>query len=195
MKTWIIAIAVLVVVGLAGFTGFELANKKYKAKLERAQTNFNSLIQGIRYSVDSMRTDTRAMKMSQYELKQSFPGLKEELKQEFGIELRRTKFLMNTTTEYNRDFKVFVKDSFQNKQAEYAFYEDKWNSFLWLKPNGVDSANVNIYVKDSIAGILHRVPRSFAEWWHGQPKKFDLTIKNFNPNSRIKYQRLIQVHR
>jgi hypothetical protein len=195
MKIWIIAIVTLTIMAIAGFAGYTIANKKYSARLDRAQTNFNSMVLGIRYSLDSMRTDTRAMKMTQYELKQSFPGFKEELKQEFGIELRRAKFLMNTQTEYNKEFKVFVRDSFQSKEAEYAIYQDKWNSFKWLKPIGADTATVNIHIKDSAFAVLHRVPRSFSEWWHGQPKKYDLTIKNYNPNSIISYQRLIQLTR
>jgi hypothetical protein len=188
----------LLYIGLAFLlitVGIGIGSKIYENKYDRFVTNFKSELQGIKYSLDSSRTDVKMMKMNVGEIKESFPGLKEELKNNLDVKLRNALFVIKTGAINTTTFKTFVRDSTikKNQIAEVADWKDMWSEFHWFKPHDSDTAAVIFQTTDSILGALHKVPRTFRELWNGEKKKYNLTLKNFNPNSIINRQQIIQV--
>jgi hypothetical protein len=190
----------LLYIGIGAFLmtiGIGIGVKMFSDKYDRAITNFKSDLAGIKYSQDSSRTDTKMMKMTVGEIKELYPGLKEELKQDLDIKLRNALYIIKTGSTTNTNFKTFVRDSTikKNQIAEVADWQDKWSEFHWFKPYDSDTAAVIFQTTDSVLGALHKVPRTFREWWNGEKKKYNLTLKNFNPNSIINRQQIIQVEK
>ena len=161
----------------------------YKEEMKRIQNNYLSSIEQLR---NDNKESQRIYELKLNEVKNQFPEIKETLKQ-MDIKLKNVVSVENINTITKTNVNTILRDTLikDTIQAQVASYKDVWTNFNLIKIQ--DSVLVKIQTKDSLVCVLNKVPRSFIQWWRREPKLIKNTIKNFNPNSTITYNRFIQI--
>jgi hypothetical protein len=145
--------------------------------------------------IDSFRSESKILTMTVSELKRSYSGLTEELKDE-GIKAKNILSVSNTILEFARKFQIPVQDSEliirgDTIKAPCAKLKDRYIDFVSCMYN--DSSYTSIVVPDSALNVLHKKPRTLWQWLDGEPKQYYQFMKNSNPYVNLKYNEIIQV--
>lgn len=179
-----IFLAVLVAAFICGYW--------YNSKeLKRIESNYLAAVQSMQKSNAEQQ---RIYTLSIDELKSDFPTIKQQLK-DMNIKLKNVRSIENINTETKTIINTVLKDSVVNDtvKLQYAEYTDNWTTFKLIKVE--DSIHSTITTKDSLFCVINSQKRSLKQWLKGEPRIYVNTIKNHNPNSKITYNRFIQVEK
>ena len=186
LNKWILY---LVIVAAIFGSGLYFGIKAYKSEMKRMENNYLAAIEQLR---GDSKEQQRVYELKLSEVKNQFPEIKETLKS-MDIKLKNVVSVENVNTITQTNVNTVLRDTLirDTIHAQTASYKDLWTDFKLIKIQ--DSILVKMATKDSLVCVLNRVPRTFKEWIKGDPKQVKNTIKNFNPNSTIIYNRLIQI--
>ena len=181
---------VLIVVGIFS-SGLYFGIKAYKSEMQRQENNYLAALQEIR---GDMKEGQRVYELKISELNRQFPEIKNQLK-EMNIKLKNVVSLENINTQTKTEINTHIRDTivYDTIPARIATYKDQWTDFKMLEIG--DKLQASITTKDSIVCVLNKVKRSFGQWIRKDPKMVRNTIKSYNPNSTILYNRLIKIEK
>lgn len=186
LNKWIIyLIIVLAIFGAGLYFGI----KAYKKEMQRQENNYLAAIEQMR---DENKEAQRAYILSLSEIKREFPEIKQQLT-DMDIKLKNVETIQNVNTVTTNHVNTVLRDSTINDtiMAKIASYNDKWIDFRLININ--DSIRTTIITRDSLFIVLNKVNRNLWQWLRADPREVRSTVKNYNPNSRITYNRLIQI--
>jgi hypothetical protein len=187
MRNILIYIAVACIL-LGGVYG--LGKLSERKNTQRQKNNYLALLQAQNHRYDST---TRVINLTKEEIKKQMPELVKQIRQDFDVKLRNINSAQNVNTVTNTNVHTFLKDStiMDSVKIQVADYHDKWTDLHMIKLR--DSVQVKIRTTDSLLIVVHKVPRKLGQWLRGEPKQVSSDIKSYNPNSKILYQRYIQI--
>jgi len=191
-KILIEIIIVLIVVLLVGAK--ILHNERQKST--RLYSNMQTMAQGVHISHNGTAASIRVLNLRVREIKELYPTIEHEIKS-LSVKLKNAKTITNTVTQHNHTFKTTVRDSviYDTIPAQFATYVDAFTYFNWLYPVGSDSALVTYQVTDSLLQVVSaKRPAGFPFGWGWFNKKqLVQDVKTLNPNTKIKYSRVLEV--
>ena len=180
------------VITIAAFIRSVIINKELRADLNRQTENVSSLNYSIQYD----------------KLDDSIPVAKNTALQAKVSELEQ---LHLTDTKLIKDLKIRLKDV----QAQHTLSSETADTvYLASEPNAIPGIPDSIYTYkdkwlslridipkrecqyiacDSITTIVSRTYKHRFLWWRWGTKGYEVHIVSFNPHSRIKYSRYIEV--
>jgi hypothetical protein len=184
-KAVLIGIIVISLIAL----GFYFGVKLFRSEMKRMENNYLAAIEQLR---GDNKEQQRVYELKLSEVKNQFPELKQQLK-DMDIKLKNVVSIENVNTETKTEINTHIRDTimYDTVPARVATYKDAWTDFKLIEIN--NDLKATIVTKDSIVCVLNRVRRDFGQWWRREPKQVRNTIKNFNPNSTITYNRLITI--
>lgn len=183
---WLVKlILIIAILGL----GFYFGAKAYRSEMKRIENNYLAALQEIR---NDNKEAQRVYELKLNEVKNQFPEIKQTLK-DMDIKLKNVVSVENINTETKTEINTHIRDTilYDTIPAKVATYKDAWTDFKLIEIDNTIKAN--IMTRDSLVCVLNKVPRTFKEWIKGEPRQVKNTIKNFNPNSKIVYNRLINI--
>lgn len=161
-------------------------------KLTRSQNNFAALQEeAFKQNKESQRVYTVTIA----ELKRDHTAVVEQLREDFDIKLRNVKLISSLNTETKTTIETFIRDTTvtDSVKLRVAHFRDAWTSFDMTVRDNIVSANIS--TRDSITCVLHKQKRTFGQWIRGDSRKVLNEIKNYNPNSVITYNRVIEIQK
>jgi hypothetical protein len=180
-----IALVVLTLIGLGIFFGAKL----WRGEMQRMENNYLAALQELRKeNSDNMRV----LDLKIGEVKAQYPEIQAQLKA-MDIKLKNVETIQNVNTVTNTTVNTVLRDSTirDSVKVKVAVYNDKWTDFKLFVID--DSVHSNIVTKDSLFIVLNKTQRTFRQWITFKPKVVRSTVKNYNPNSVVTYNRLIRI--
>jgi hypothetical protein len=155
------------------------------------ENNYMALVEQLR---NDNNNNMRILDLKIGELNNQFPEIKDQLK-EIKIKIKNVETIQNINTTTTNHINTTLRDSVINDsiKVKVATYNDEWIKFSLININ--DSISTNITTRDSLFIVLHKDPRNLFQFLRGEPKNVRSTIKNYNPNSTITYNRLIKIEK
>lgn len=183
-------IAMIVIVLIIIFSLY-FGVKLFRSEMKRVENNYLSTLQELRNeNIDNMRV--LDLKLS--EIKQQYPEIQKQLK-DMDIKIKNVETIQNINTITKTNVNTVLRDTIiqDTSIVKVATYKDVWTDFKLLIID--DSIHSSIQTRDSLFIVLNKYPRTFKEWITAQPKQVRSTVKNYNPNSIIVYNRLIKINK
>ena len=187
MKKWLFAIIAVLILAVSSLIK---RNQTIQSECSRQSGNIATLMGDIkRYKVrDSLNAlSVSALNLTVNELKE-FRANDARLIKELEIE--------------NKHLEALMKAGIHSSETIYA---DRWHPL----PDRPDCLEVNskwshviacfkdstVYynIRDSLAAVVHRIPKRKFLWWSWGTKGYKLELVNFNPNTKIDYNEFIKV--
>ena len=186
-KAIIVGIIILAIFGV----GLWLGIKMFRGEMLRMENNYLAAVEQLR---GDNKEAQRVYELKINEVNNQFPELKKQL-ESMNIKLKNVVSVENINTETKTNINTHIRDTivYDTIPARVATYRDVWTDFKMVEIGNTIQAS--IVTRDSIVCVLNRVKRTFGEWWRREPKIVRNTIKNYNPNSKITYNRLIQIEK
>ena len=181
----------LIAIVLFVFLGLFFGAKLWRAEMQRMENNYLAAIEQMR---EENKDNMRVLELKVSEINQQYPEIKKQLK-DMDIKLKNVETIQNVNTVTTTHVNTILRDSTVNDTivAKIASYKDKWTDFRLTVIN--DSALAKIQTKDSLFIVLNKVPRNIWQWLKAEPKTVKSTVKNYNPNSIITYNRFIKIEK
>jgi len=197
MKTTIIG-AIIIGVFLIGllFAGKKILNlEKTVARIDDNMVTLSNSQKTSVQKIDSFRSESKALVMSVYEIKETFPSLVQDLKNE-DIKIKNVLSVSTSINDFVRSFVTKWHDSIivvngDTARAKCSDFVDRYIQFHSCDYNNQD--HIKILVPDTAVNALYKKPRTLWRWLAGDPKQYYLFIKNTNPYIDLKYNQTIQV--
>jgi hypothetical protein len=183
---WIIYVAIIaLLIGLGVYFGAKL----WRGEMKRMENNYLAAVEQLR---SDNKDNMRVLELKVGEIKQQYPEIKQQLK-DMDIKLKNVETIQNVNTTTTNHVNTVLRDSTINDTivARIASYKDKWLDFKLININ--DSIRTTIISKDSLFIVLNKVRRNLWQWITAEPKTVRSTVKNYNPNSVVTYNRLIKI--
>jgi hypothetical protein len=187
-RIYIGLIVLAIIFGIGFYTAFKIFDAKYK----RAENNFQAILM---QQDSSNKQSMRELQLTVGEINRNFPELKKQIIDDFSVKLKQVVSVSNANTITTNNINTQIKDSVINDtvKVRVANYRDEWTDFHMLEIR--DSVKVSYTVKDSLVTVVHRVPRKLGQWLRGEPKQVVQTIKSYNPNTRLTFNRYITIEK
>ena len=152
----------------------------------------NNYLAALQELKSENKDNMRVLDLKISEVKQQYPEIQKQLK-DMDIKLKNVESLQNVNTVTTNNVNTILRDSTISDTivAKIANYKDKWIDFHLIQID--DSIKTKIITRDSLFIVLNKKPRSFIEWLQAKPKMVESTVRSYNPNSRITYNRLIKI--
>lgn len=110
----------------------------------------------------------------------------EKLIKELQIKVKQLEALQTTTIE-TRD----TKPAHHNEDDSIFFYNDQWTDIrLSLK-----DSTFYYNIRDSLSSVVYREYKYHFLWWKWGTKGYQIKIVNFNPHSRVTYNKFIKAEK
>lgn len=186
MKT--ILIYIIIALALIISTAWFVYSYDKKEK-QRIENNYLAALEEVRKTnAESQRVFTLGIQ----EVKQQFPEIKTTLA-DMGIKLKNVQAISNVNTETHTSINTLIRDSVvrDSVHVKTARFSDKWTMFSMMENK--DSVHVDLQSHDSLVCVLNRIPRTLWQWLRGDPKMVRNDIKNYNPHTKITYNRVIEI--
>lgn len=186
LKKWLI---ILIIAVLLILTGLYFGAKIWRAEMQRMENNYLATVQQLR---SENKDNMRVLQLSVAEVRRQYPEIKQQLK-DMDIKLKNVETVQNINTVTTNSVNTVLRDSTINDTivAKISTYKDKWIDFKLININ--DSIKTTIITRDSLFIALSKVRRNLWQWLRAEPREVRSTVKNYNPSSVIKYNRLIKI--
>lgn len=179
------------------FIGFEFANMYFQERRER-----NRITESFKASRDSLtyyRTQNgklaarnQTLQLKYNELQQIFPEVMEEIRN-LSIKPRLVNQFTETVVKQEKEIITHIKDSIIHDTlvAKVFNYQDDFYSVKGIAVG--DSQRVSISSTDSLIQVVYKGERMRPWLWFLSKRKMEQVISSKNPNSKIVYNRTIQI--
>lgn len=171
---------------------------KQNGVITRLDSNVTAIAKGAAISKDSSRADVKALLMTVDEIKAAFPTLKEDIKKDFNVKLKRLESYTKVGFEVNARVTASVYDSIMNKDTLLVQkFGDKYLQYISVLNKGSDSAKVAVVLPVVLDQVVYKYkPPGWPFGW-GWFKKRQLmqSIKTDNPYVKLNYNQYIKLHR
>jgi hypothetical protein len=107
--------------------------------------------------------------------------MEKQLIRDLKLKLKQVSSQQTTSTSVHDTVTVHVHNNCFH-------YKDAWAEFN-LRDSLLDYS-----VNDSISAIVYREYKHHFLWWRWGVKRYSIKIVNFNPNSRINYNKFIKIN-
>jgi hypothetical protein len=183
---WLITVIIAV---LLVALGLYFGAKVWRAEVKRMENNYLAALGEIK-QLDAEHA--RAYVLEIGELKRQFPEIKQQL-QDLDIKLKNVMQVQEINSVTHTTVNTVLRDSVINDTvtARIANYRDKWTDFKLV--NIGDSIRSTITTRDSMFIALSKVRRNLWQWLRAEPREVQSTVKNYNPNSKITWNRIIMI--
>lgn len=185
-KYLIIAIAVL----LTGTCLLFRANKVLRSERDRQEGNVETLmgtVKKYRYADSLNGVSMSALNLTIDELKR-YRKDDARLIEELGIQNKNLEAIVKTGIHTSDTItKEYWHPAPDNPDC--LEYSDKWAKVTAC----FNDSTVMYAVRDSIATVVHRIPKRRFLWWSWGTKGYKVELINFNPRSEIDYSEFIQI--
>lgn len=187
MKRALISVVVIMLVG--GIILFQ-QNKRLRTECDRQTGNVTTLmgiVKRYKYANSLNATSVSALKLTVDELKKYRSDDARMLK-ELGIKNKHLEAIVKANVQTSD---TIYKDNWHPspERPDCLEYVDKWTKVTAC----FRDSTVRYVVRDSIATIIHRIPKRRFLWWSWGTKGYAVELINFNPCSRIDYSEFIQI--
>jgi translation initiation factor RLI1 len=179
------------------FVGFEYAKMYYKEKRERERITecFQASQQTLTYyrtQNGQLAAKNQALQLRYNEVQQIFPKVLDEIRN-LDIKPKLVTQYSETVVKQEKEILTKLRDSLicDTIHAKVFNYQD---SFYTVKGIAVgDSQKVHISSLDSLAQVVYKGKRMRPWLWIFSRRKMEQVITSKNPNSKILYNRTIQI--
>lgn len=179
------------------FVAFEFAKGYFHEKTERDRItqSFNASGQSLKYYVaqnGKLAAQNQTLQLRYNEVKQIFPKVLDEI-HNLDIKPSRVTQYAETVVKQEKEIQTKIRDSLicDTIKARVFSYRDSFYSVSGIAVG--DSQKVHITSIDSIVQVVYKSNRIHPWLWFFSPRKLSQVITSKNPNSRILYQRTIQI--
>lgn len=179
------------------FVGFEYAKMYYKEKRERERIteSFQASGQTLNYyrtQNGKLAAQNQALQLRYNEVQQIFPKVLDEIRN-LNIKPKHVTQYSETVVKQEKEILTKLRDSLicDTIHARVFTYQD---SFYTVKGIAVgDSQKVHISSLDSLVQVVYKGDRLHPWLWVFSRRKMEQVITSKNPNSKILYNRTIQI--
>lgn len=186
MKKYLIITIVLLLVGV-GFLFRQ--NENLRKERDRQSGNVETLMNTVKkykYADSLNAVSVSALNLNIDELKK-YRAVDSRLIKELGIKNKHLEALAKTVIHTSDTItKEYWHPAPERDCLEYA---DKWSRVVAC----FKDSTVYYHTRDSIAAIVHRIPKRKFLWWSWGTKGYKLELINFNPKSEIDYSEFVRV--
>lgn len=194
MKERIIYIAISLLLGYATFHLARMYVREKKDK-QRIRQSFKAAEETISYYKarnGQLVAQNSTLQLRYNEVKDIYPRIMDEI-QNLGIKPKRVSQYTETVVSQEKEIIVRLRDStvFDTIPARVFAYRDSFYSV-----NGIaigDTQRVQISSTDSLVQVVYRGERIRPRLWVLSRRKLEQVISSNNPNSKIMYNRTIQI--
>jgi hypothetical protein len=180
-----------------GFVGFEYAKMYYKEKRERERISesFQASQQTLTYyrtQNGQLAAKNQTLQLRYNEVQQIFPKVLDEIRN-LNIKPKHVTQYSETVVKQEKEIVIKLRDSLicDTIHARVFSYQD---SFYKVKGIAVgDSQKVHISSLDSLVQVVYKGKRIRPWLWVFSRRKMEQVITSKNPNSKIMYNRTIQI--
>lgn len=179
-------VAILLVGGIILFQ----QNKKLRSECNRQIGNVTTLMGTVKKykHADSLNAvSVSALNLTIDELKR-YRSDDARLIKDLGIKNKHLETILKTGI-HTAD--TIPKDNWHPspENSDCLEYIDKWAKVIAC----FKDSTVSYVIRDSIATVIHRIPKRRFLWWSWGIKGYEVELINFNPCSRIDYSEYIQI--
>lgn len=185
-KYLIVAIIIL----LVGTCFLFRENKSLRSECDRQSGNMETLMRTVRkykYADSLNGVSLSALNLTIDELKE-YREDDARLIKELGIKNKNLEAIIkagvHTSDTITKEYWHPVPDN-----PDCLEYSDKWAKVTAC----FKDSTVMYAVRDSIATVVHRIPKRRFLWWSWGTKGYQVELINFNPRSEIDYSEFIQI--
>jgi len=179
------------------FIGFEYAKMYYKEKRERERIteSFQASQQTLTYyrtQNGQLAAKNQALQLRYNEVQQIFPKVLDEIRN-LNIKPKYVTQYSETVVKQEKEIVTKLRDSLicDTVHAKVFNYQD---SFYTVKGIAIgDSQKVHISSLDSLVQVVYKGNRMRPWLWVFSRRKMEQVITSKNPNSKILYNRTIQI--
>lgn len=164
-----------------------------KSNTHRLQSDITTLTKEKR-SKDSSSYQVKILNFKLAEIKNSFPDLVTELKNELDIKIKNAIQIQKTIMTVNQTYKTTVKDSFKidSVKVECFNYQDSFKLFSAERING-DLYVTHDITKVPLLQVVHREPWRLKNILPWNKREIVQDIKSENPHASITFNRVINI--
>ena len=187
----------LLIIFIMGFIAWAYGNEYYKQKKtsDRLLQNckaLNGSLENYEMQNGKMAAKNQALQVKVSELSKVFPKAEKEL-ENLKVKPNRVENYSESAIEQNKEINTAIRDSILQDSIHakvFSFRDD----FYTIKGLAIgDSQRINIHSIDTIIQVVYRGKRIRPWLWILSKRTLEQVITAKNPNSRIIYNKTIQI--
>jgi hypothetical protein len=167
--------------------------QKEKAERKEQFENVTTLINGLKYSLDSSRVETGIMMLSVGELNKLYPDLKNELKQQ-GISIKNIQQYQHSILGIDARFEAIINRI--NDTTQISEFKNRWIRYYEKRNDNDTGSFVQLQMDIDLKQAIEKVKKPY--YWNPfkgnfLQKELKQKIWTDNPYAILKYNDIIQV--
>jgi hypothetical protein len=191
MRNYLILIGFIVLSSLSAW-GFYTLWRSAEEKSDRLFDDIKIIKGQLQYSQDSLRAETKVLRLTVREIKDIYPSLKTELKEQ-GIKLRNIEQYQRSLLGIDARFDAVIKAL--NDTTTISAFTNKWINYVEKRTMGDTSSYVQMTMDVPLEQVIEKVRK--PKYWvpfSGEFLKKELKQKIWteNPYCLLKYNEVIQ---